>query len=206
MYDGEKRRAVAVERGKRGRDVYKGAWEHLLCEECEAKLSKSESYFKRAWFDQGGLPSRPKPGRIEIKGLDYGLFRLFHLSILWKMAISSREWFSMATLSERHAGRLREMLYEQDAHLYPYYAFIARCLTHDGVPFQAISNADTSIYSGVIPVITCLYAGCAWSFFVCSYVPPAIESEIVTQDGTFPLQVETVDSYFQLSSKKPYKK
>src|SRR5438876_12386276 len=52
--------------------VQKGHREPLLCEDCEGLLNdRYEKYFKKAWYDDGGLPKVPRFEQGAITGLDY---------------------------------------------------------------------------------------------------------------------------------------
>jgi len=45
-------------------------------------MCRFEDYFKRAWYKlRPNLVERPA---VLVKGLDYTLFKLFYLSILWR--------------------------------------------------------------------------------------------------------------------------
>jgi hypothetical protein len=79
-----------------GRDVtlvQKGYTERLLCADCETLLSKYENEFGRLWRE-----AIPEKANVPVTYLDddvlsvdvpdYTQFKLFHLSILWRAAVS----------------------------------------------------------------------------------------------------------------------
>jgi len=76
------------------RVTQKGRWEYLLCEACEKRLNDSyETPFKKIWMDT--IPpdftmldvkaSRPA---VTVSLPDFAAFKLFHLSVLWRAAVS----------------------------------------------------------------------------------------------------------------------
>ena len=85
----------------------------MLCQSCETKLSKWETY-ARGLLTGGTLLQYRREGTITwVEGIDYSRFKLFQLSILWRAGVTTREFFSKVTLGP-HAERLREMLLAED--------------------------------------------------------------------------------------------
>jgi hypothetical protein len=89
----EKNQILAV--GRKVSKVQTGYFEKLLCQECEGLLSAYESSFKQTWMDTilpnfSHLKTRPHKDFISVEIPDYASFKLFHLSVLWKAAVSSR--------------------------------------------------------------------------------------------------------------------
>ncbi len=109
-YD-EKHRYAALRQDKNGLDlIQKGFYEPLLCADCEQLLGRYESYFAHLWYRSSQrLPLSTRREFIHLTGLDYGRFKLFHLSILWRASVSSRGEFSTASLGS-HENEIRNML------------------------------------------------------------------------------------------------
>jgi len=90
-----------------------GIKEKMLCEPCEQHLSKFEHY--AAAVLNGNLPIRAASsnGRdILISGIDYRLFKLFLLSILWRASVSKQEFFKLVRLGP-HEETIRRMIIEE---------------------------------------------------------------------------------------------
>ena len=92
----------------------KGLRERLLCKTCEGILARWEHYaapvfrgLESGWATYVGLPAR------EVDGIDYGKFKLFELSLLWRASVSSLPEFRSVHLG-RNENVLRRMLWEQD--------------------------------------------------------------------------------------------
>lgn len=99
----------------------KGFREYLLCQDCETKLSKWESYAKQILMD-GGLSNASRfDWGFEFHGVDYAQFKLYLLSVLWRMGASSLSMFEMVKLGP-HQEKLRAALMAEepfDEHVYP---------------------------------------------------------------------------------------
>lgn len=90
-----------------------GLREHLLCLNCEGMFSKWETYALGQLFHRTGHEGVDHPDHMEFK-VDYSRFKLFQMSILWRMGVTRHEVFSEIALGERHLERLRAMLLDQD--------------------------------------------------------------------------------------------
>lgn len=111
---GSKHTAVLVE-PKKPRRSYRqtGFWDRLLCDACEGKLSRLESYFAEVWFGRPLRPTRLQGQSVCISGLDYTRFKLFHLSILWRAHACALDVFAGVSLG-RHAEDIRQRILAND--------------------------------------------------------------------------------------------
>lgn len=101
--------AISTDPGKRNVKRPKGVYEKLLCEDCEQYFSKLESYASGVLFGGPELLIKNNKIGIHITGVDYEKFKLFQMSIIWRIAVSEREEFRNVSLGP-HQERLREML------------------------------------------------------------------------------------------------
>lgn len=96
---------------------------NILCQECENKISRWEAYAYTVLYG-GILPKgsqvlvqqqRNQHGAefLYVQGLDYKLFKLFLLSILWRASISSRPFFKYVSLGS-FEEKIRQMLMSED--------------------------------------------------------------------------------------------
>ncbi|MDC7684374.1 hypothetical protein PQU92_13895 [Asticcacaulis sp. BYS171W] len=89
---------VSVDVSKHPKRVRKGYHEYLLCQECEAIIQKYEDEAKRL-RDGTGLFSQDVADNLAvIGGLDYSRFKLFQLSVLWRMGVSANPLFAAVSL------------------------------------------------------------------------------------------------------------
>ena len=63
-----------------------GAWEQLLCEECEGYINNSfEKYAQTVIYDlMPSLKIQEDHAELVLEGINYVSFKLFQLSILWR--------------------------------------------------------------------------------------------------------------------------
>lgn len=91
------------------------ACESLLCAECETRISRWEDCAARV-FNQSrklDLPPLPQGQGYVIKDLDYHRLKLYLLSLLWRMGVSSLPEFRHVCLGS-HEERIRRMLLSND--------------------------------------------------------------------------------------------
>lgn len=80
--------------GEKTKTVQSGYWEYLLCSTCENLLSGYETKFKQDWMnsvprDFNQLATKPLDDVISVDVPDYDAFKLFHLSVFWRAAVSN---------------------------------------------------------------------------------------------------------------------
>lgn len=76
--------------GKGWKRVQKGLRDTLLCRDCEALLNERyEIPFQVHWTRQYPLPAQAQEGDVVQAQFDYTTFKLFHLSILFRAAVST---------------------------------------------------------------------------------------------------------------------
>jgi hypothetical protein len=92
----------------------KGVYEKLLCSDCEQKFSVWEKYAKESFGDGVGVKIEHKGKLFRFSNLDYHKFRLFLLSLLWRMGASGLDFFSLVELGDKHQEALRLALLKED--------------------------------------------------------------------------------------------
>lgn len=77
--------------GPPARFLQKGHREPLLCGSCETRISRYETDFATYWYGPTGLPAKVDSGceALVLSGAPYAAFKLFHISILWRAAVST---------------------------------------------------------------------------------------------------------------------
>jgi hypothetical protein len=113
IYD-DKHRFHVVEAGEKYPYFeQKGYREFLLCQDCETKLSKWETYARGLLTGGVKLEYRREGDITWVQGIDYQRFKLFQLSVLWRAGVVTHEFFRKVTLGP-HTERLRSMLLAED--------------------------------------------------------------------------------------------
>lgn len=145
----------------------KGFREHMLCQACETRLSRWESYAKQILMDGGLASARRLKWGFEFHGVDYKQFKLYLLSVLWRMGVSTLDMFELVKLG-KHGEKLRLALTEEDPldeHIYPV-LFVGvtlngRFLSDFIVPPSFVKDDGFHLYRCVISGI--LYTFCVGS-------------------------------------------
>jgi len=143
----------------------KGIREKLLCKACEGKFSRWENYARRVIF--GGRPSEiSHHSRRGIECIiDYRRFKLFQLSILWRVGISTRKEFGEVALGE-HEAVLRKMLMdERPGSTAEYGCAMLHTSAHPNITSNTIHCMGMAEVDG-IKMVSLLLADCFWFFFL----------------------------------------
>ncbi len=107
--------------------IQDGPKEHLLCGKCEQKIGRYEKYYKEAiHLSRHGIEIIQDDKIAIIGNLDYNKIKLFLLSILWRMSISSLPQFANVSLANNEDVIRRMILEEKPGknHEYPIAALI----------------------------------------------------------------------------------
>ena len=91
----------------------RGYWDYLLCDECEGKVGRWESYFADAWFTRPLRPATVSPGWLTIPTLAYAPTKLLFLSVFWRASVSRLDMFRHLSLGP-HEERIRRRLMAED--------------------------------------------------------------------------------------------
>ncbi len=100
-----------------------------MCSCCEQKIGRFEDYFRRFFISKKNIEIHSvNNGFIEIKNYKYKEIRLFVLSVLWRLSVSSDKNFSV-TLDAHDQEILRKMLLNEVPGLpteFPFYTILVR--------------------------------------------------------------------------------
>lgn len=93
--------------------IQDGPKEYLLCDKCEQKIGRFEKYYKEAVHLRRHKIEILQDGKITIiRNLDYKKIKLFLLSILWRMSISSLPQFADVSLVNNE-DIIRKIIFEE---------------------------------------------------------------------------------------------
>jgi len=85
----------------------------LFCKKCDNEIiGKYEDHASKVIFGDGKKEIEIKETKfgLLIRGIDYTLFKLFQISLLWRAAISTRPEIKKNSLGP-HSEKIREMIY-----------------------------------------------------------------------------------------------
>jgi hypothetical protein len=154
-----------------------GLKEFLLCSKCEQQFSRYEDYAARKLFHDGG-PVKNRPDRHFVwPGLDYHTLKLFQMSILWRMGVSSHPFYCNVELG-RHEETLRRMLHAEDPGDPWQYGCMTTLLEHGGEPLLGIVSQPLKVRKFERHCYSYAIAGMNWVQFATNHAP---EEEICHQ-------------------------
>lgn len=145
--------------------IQKGLREKLLCDDCEQFLNDNyEKKFKEYWFDKNPLPKVIPSDGIVLRNIDYGAFKLFHLSILFRCGVAKHPTFSAVCLGP-HEDILRTMICNVDPGSINEYPIFAHAVVRKNnvVEKRLISRPVKKRFDGHI-TYGILFSGCMWYY------------------------------------------
>ena len=193
-YDDSHRLAVVTSFREKVSRRETGIWERLLCAECESRMNELETYFARVWSGPKALARQVAfNGRLHVlPGLDYTVFKLFHLSILWRAAVSRREEFQSVRLGP-HEEPLRDMLLSGqpgDPNHYAVQAFrLANKEGQEVCDAMVTPPAKNRLEGRTAYKVT--FRGCLWIYHVSPPPYPEMAKFFFGRDGV--LRMPTID-------------
>lgn len=151
--------------------LQKGLRERLLCRECEKYLNKYDSYFADMWYQKGKAPTEVNKEIIAIDGLDYHRFKLFHISVLWRAGIASRDEFREVALAH-HERSIRDLILADDPGEGSQYAIFAYVLTFpkDKKVLQGLVTQPFPAELNGVKGFHFIFGGCLWHYVLASSI------------------------------------
>jgi hypothetical protein len=101
--------------------IQDGPKEYLLCNDCEQKIGHYEKYFKESiHLSRHGIEISHNQQDVTISNIDYGKLKLFFLSLLWRMSVSSRPEFDNVCIGNDEEIIRRMIATEQPGRSFEY--------------------------------------------------------------------------------------
>jgi len=139
----------------------KGIREYLLCDNCENRLSKYETYSATMF---GSKTRAVKKGdEIIVNNIDYKLFKLHQISILWRIAISSRNIFSKIELPEVEP-ELRSMIINNDPGNYNDYGCTLTFVVNEKALLTDLITTPEMLIMDSNKYVRLIFGGYIWIF------------------------------------------
>ena len=196
LYD-DKHRFFAVSNiQKKFNVLQKGLREPLLCEECEKHLNKYDRYFADLWYLNGAAPSISKQELITIDNIEYHRFKLFHMSILWRAGVASRDEFLAVDLGQ-HEEKLRNLILGDNPGDPTQYAIFGYVLAspNDCHVYQSLLAEPVAVDLNHLQGFHFVFGGCAWHYVLASNIDLNEYPFILQEDGTLNLLRVFIDQY-----------
>ena len=175
---GERHRARGI--------LQKGIREHLFCEECEQHFNEHfEKPFLNQWFPNP-LPDLWDDDGIQWLTVDYASFKLFHLSVLFRAAVSSLAYANVHI--GRHESVLRGHLLDRNPGSRLQYPIAGRAVIHHRTNrIVPIITQPTVCMMESHRYFTMVYGGVEWWIKLSSQRHQHFEELFLRPDGRMPI-------------------
>lgn len=176
--------------GRASRTEQKGFRERLLCAECEGRLSLWERYASSVFSGGQPLSILQTNNFVEVRGLNYKLFKLFAMSVLWRAGVSTMEYFARVDLGP-HEQKLRSMLLAGDPGEPTAYAVFLCPLVRRSQELAGLHLAPTRSRLGKHRCYRFVFGGLIWMFLV-SRAPleNEVQEALLNRDGQMVMMVQ----------------
>jgi hypothetical protein len=194
MYDSKHRFIVASSNPEKvDRYEQKGIREFLLCSKCEQQLSNYERYAREIIYGRPQLYSAKKGRKLHLKGIDYSKFKLFLLSLIWRMGISKGKFFQEVELGPYEEELRLKILTESPGKEEEFGCFIAGVMLEGEIGHWFLPPSKATLDG-----ITCYRAvigGLLFMFFITKKrFPPDSTQYLLKENGTMVLRVDELTS------------
>lgn len=198
-YDHLHRMSEVHRQRPRLRTIQKGYREPLLCQDCEQRLNDEyEKPMKAAWFDRSPLPPQVTTAEVLVTGLSYSIFKMFHLSVLWRAAVASGAEYGPVRLPPKALADLRRRLYDGDPGLPPEYPVLGLLLLlppNREPAFDIIQSTSFDVFEQA-SVYRTVYGACTWQVWVgAGLARPELQHYALTLSGSILLPAVDAREY-----------
>ena len=170
-----------------------GIYERLLCADCEMVLNRYEDYGAKVLNGGTKVEGAQVDNDLRFRGLDYTKLKLFYLSLLWRMSVSTQPFFKEVSLGP-HEQVLRLMLLEgRPGKVAEYGVFCVAPLfeaQHLGdwiMPPDRVRSLGRTVYR-------CLIGGLLYCFFVGKgALPKPLVERLIQEDGSWVITREKIE-------------
>ncbi len=189
LYDSKHRAAaIKAQPGSCEDMIQKGLREYMLCQNCETQFSRYETYAAKVLRK---LPdwSTAEPGQMVVaKDCQYAKFKLFQLSLLWRMGVAHQRSFEQVDLGP-HEPVLRRMLFQEDPGRPLEYGCPLISTCGPGRADEFLKPPVRHRINGHI-TYTAIFHGLIWVFFVSSRATKMREvRSFLSTSGDLPINV-----------------
>lgn len=172
--------------------LIKGVYEPLFCKKCDNDIiGKYEDHAAKVMFGDGKKEIEIKKTKMGflVRGIDYTLFKLFQISLLWRASISTRPEIKRISLGP-HAEKMRIMLLKEDpGEIYEY-----------GVVIYFFPKSSKDMKDLIVSpefsekrvngnrICRAIFNGLFWTFFVSSHSSQyPFQEHFLSKEGVLPI-------------------
>ena len=189
IYDKDKKRfyAISSDEEKRPEHHQKGLREKLLCDSCERKLNKWETYFANLLFEKAKV--RQEKERFVVLDADYKQVKLHQISIIWRSGVSQLDAFKFVKLGP-HQEKMRNMILNEDPGDYYQYGCVLFVNTKYKDVTQSILKPPEMTKYNSHRIYTFILGGLLWVYFISSHKPDRADELFIKDDNELPVIIE----------------
>jgi hypothetical protein len=155
----------------------------MLCTDCEGRFSRYEGHARQVLFGDLVAATDPGHGFGKVFQVDYVLFKLFVLSLIWRMDQSNLEYFSNVDLGP-HAEVIRAALLAENPPPEDCYPFAIIAVKLKGVFRQDMLLQPDRIRDHSRIVYRFIARGLLFAIWITKMPPPIeLEAGILKADG-----------------------
>lgn len=172
---------------------HKGAYDKLLCQDCEKIINEYESYAIEQLTKKTKIRYTQNDKAVFISSLDYSLFKLFALSILWRASISNHFLFKDVGIGTNE-GIIRNMLLNKNPDKYDKYAIMMFLITSNrmGTAEDLVTSPEL-IKIDDIWAYRFVFGGYVWIYFIGEIIHPTIKQLVLQPDGSIIIPKKEMD-------------
>lgn len=169
--------------GKRIRLLQKGVREKLLCRRCEQQLSTYEHHARSVFYGGTEISVEELGNDFRVGQIDYRKFKLLLISLLWRLGITSLEYFRGVDLGPKHREKLRQMLLSGNPGEPWEYGCAITGLLHEGKAFPELISPPAWGKVAGHRVYTMAIGGFIFAFVVSSHKADGLVEGFLQRDG-----------------------
>jgi hypothetical protein len=195
MYDPNHRFfAISCDPSVNDRLFQKGLREIMLCENCDNRiLSAYGNYARRELHGGESIQTAVDGNDFRIWGLDYTRLRLFFLSLLWRMSVSTLPYFKEVSLGP-HEEVLRRMLLEGRPGEPDQYGLLCVAPVFDAQNVGDWMMPPDFVRMNGRRIYRCVIDGLLYCFFVgSSSLPRDLTERFIQKDSSWVIQREKIE-------------
>lgn len=184
LYDDKHRfHVISTDEAERNKYQQKGLREPLLCATCEQQFSRYERYASLVLNGGPNLEYQFDGPAAIVTGIEYKLFRLFQLSVLWRAGVSRQQFFKDVSLGP-HEELLRQVLLAEDPGHSSKYGCIMFAIIHEGAAQRNLVLQPKRVRFSGLSGYRFVFGGLVWIYVVSSHKPSAeIKRGFLLEDG-----------------------
>lgn len=187
--------------------LQKGLREKLLCQTCESNLSRYEEYVYDVIYNKKPNGVILKDNVFQFNNINYSYIRLCYLSILWRMSVSSLDFFKDVKLGP-HESRIKDMIVHKNPGEPNQYGFLCIAPIINGKIYSGWISQPDKVRANGHSAYRIVIGGLLYVFFISRHnLPTTVTERFVQKAGCWIIDakdarhIPLIDSLFSEACK-----